>query len=167
MSNPLLDLGPCQVLYNSVNLGKTFGGVKFRDEVKSKDILTDQDGETPVDGVLTGRLVEAQIPLTQTSLAILGDVIPGAVDGAANLKVSNVVGGAMYANAKKLVLKPLVDQTPGAEATWLTVHKAYPISKVEIGYDNSGQRVFNVTFKAFPDQTSGQVGELWRVGAAS
>jgi hypothetical protein len=74
----------------------------------------------------------------------------------------------MFANAEELILKPLVNNTASATTTeWLHVHKTYPVAAVEFGYDNSGQRIINVTFRAFPDDTSGQVGEIWRMGPAS
>jgi hypothetical protein len=74
----------------------------------------------------------------------------------------------MFANAHELVLKPMTNNlastTPGE---WLHVHKAFPIAKIDWSFDNAGQRVVMVTFKAFPDTLSGQVGEIWRMGAAA
>lgn len=167
MSAPIKDLGPCRLIYNSVDLGLTSGGVKFKDEVKSKDILADQHGETPIDAVLTGRAVEIEAPLLQSSLAILEDVIAGAVVTGTSMEVSNSIGGTMYANAHELIIKPAVDSVASATTTeWLHILKAYPVAKLDFGYDANGVRVFKVTFKAFPDQTSGQVGLMWRIGPA-
>jgi hypothetical protein len=74
----------------------------------------------------------------------------------------------MFANSQQLILKPLVDNIPSSDDTeWLYVHRAYPIADAELTYDNSSQRVVKVTFKAFPDDASGQVGEIWRMGPIS
>jgi len=83
------------------------------------------------------------------------------------LKVSTHVGGAMYASAKEIIVKPVVDNVASVTTSeWLHIHKAYPVPGFEVTYDNAGQRVWRVTFKVFPSETSGQIGELWRYGPA-
>lgn len=167
MALPIGDLGPCQVLWGGEDLGATLGGVTFKEEVTSVDIKEDGHGETPVDAVFTGRKVTIECKFTRSSLEQLEAMITGSVAGATNLKVVNTVGDQMFANAEELILKPLVNNVASATATeWLHVHKTYPVAAVEFGYDNSGQRIINVTFRAFPDDASGQVGEIWRMGPA-
>jgi hypothetical protein len=162
------DLGPCQVLYNAVDLGPTLGGVTFKEELHSVDIKEDGHGDTPVDAIFTGRIVTIECKFTRQTLAQLEAVIESSTKGASNLKVVNSVGNDMFADAEELILKPLVDNVASVTASeWLHVHRAYPIASVELPYDNSGQRIVNVTFKAFPDDATGQVGEIWRIGAAS
>ncbi len=173
MPNPNKDLGPCSVLWDrsgaNLQLNPTFGGVTFRDEVLHVEVKEDQQGESPVDHVHTGRIVEVTVPMTRSSLAQLEAAIAGSVDSTspANLKVSNKVGAACFANAKELTIKPVEDGVASAEATWLYVHRCYPFSNLEWVYDNAGQRVTNVVFKAYPDDMSGQVYEMWRMGAYS
>ena len=168
MALPIGDLGPCQVLWGSDDLGPTLGGVVFKEEVHSVDIKEDGHGDTPVDAVFTGRLVTIECKFTRSSLTQLEAMITSSTAGGSNLKVVNTVGDQMFANAEELILKPLVNNTASATTTeWLHVHKTYPVAAVELGYDNSGQRIINVTFRAFPDDTSGQVGEIWRMGPAS
>jgi len=165
---PIKDLGPCQVLFNSVDLGPTLGGVKFKEEQRSVDIKEDGHGETPVDAVTTGKLSSVEVSFTRSTLAQLAAVIESATAGANNLKVVNSVGNQMFADAKELILKPLVDNVPSTDANeWLHIHRAYPLGAPEFTYDNSNQRVIPVVFKCFPDDLSTQVGEIWRVGPAS
>ena len=165
---PLGDLGPCQVKFNSVDLGYTHGGVKFRDEVLTVDILADQSGETPVNTVTKGRKCEAEVPLTASSLTILESIVAGATAGASNLVVANTVGKDGRTNSHDLILTRIVDNEPSTDPDeTLTIFVAFPASKIEWGFDNSGQRVTLVTFKVFPDDASGNVGNMWRVGPAA
>ena len=166
--NPNKDLGPCSVLWDrsgaNIQVNPTFGGVSFRDEVLHVEIKEDQQGESPVDHVHTGRIVEVTVPMTRSTLAQLEAAIAGSVDSATNLKVSNKVGQSCFVNARELVIKPVEDSVAAAESTWLYVHRCYPFSNLEWIYDNAGQRVTNVVFKAYPDDQSGQVNEMWLMG---
>lgn len=169
MPNPNKDLGPCSVLWDqtgvNLQLNPTFGGVSFRDEVLHVEIKEDQQGETPVSHVHTGRIVEVTVPMTRSTLAKLEAAIKGSTEGTANLTVNNRVGQDTFPDAKELVIKPVEDGTATAEATWLYVHRCYPFSNLEWMYDNAGQRVTNVIFKAYPDDETGKVNEMWRMGA--
>lgn len=168
MSLPIGDLGPCQVLWDNTDLGPTFGGVSFKEEVHSVDIKEDGHGDTPVDAIFTGRLDSIECKFTRSTLAQLEKMITASTAGGTNLKVINTVGDQMFADSKELILKPLVNNTASATTTeWLHVHRTYPIAAVEFGYDNANQRIISVTFRAFPDDTSGQVNEIWRMGPES
>ncbi|MCK4830049.1 hypothetical protein KA005_80765, partial [bacterium] len=62
-ASPIKDLGPCIVIWDNngaveLQLSPSFGGVLFRDEVLGVDVKEDQQGETIVDSVHTGRVVE-------------------------------------------------------------------------------------------------------------
>jgi len=170
-SAPNKDLGPCSVLWDlalaNLELNPTFGGVKFKDDLATADVKEDGHGETPVDAVTIGRISEITVPMTRSSLAQLEAAIKGAVAGVSNLKVSNDVGTSLFPLAKEVIIKPLVNNVPSVTTTeWLHIHRAYPIAQLEWTYDNAGQRVTNVVFKVFPDDLSGQVGEIWRMGPA-
>ena len=151
MALPVKDLGPCQVLYNNVDLGPTLGGVKFKETLNSVDIKEDGHGVTPVDAIFTGRVVTVEATFTRSSLAQLESMIESSTAGADNLAVVNSVGNVASSD----------------DTEWLYVHRAYPIADAVLTYDNSSQRVVKVTFKAFPDDASGQVGEIWRMGPIS
>lgn len=168
MALPIGDLGPVQVLWGGTDLGPTFGGVVFKEEVHSVDIKEDGHGDSPVDAVFTGRLVTIECKFTRSTLAQLEAMITSSTAGATNLKVVNTVGDQMLANAEELILKPLVNNVASVTSTeWIHVHETYPVAAVEFGYDNSGQRIINVTFRAFPSSASGMVGEIWRMGPAA
>lgn len=161
MSEALLkDLGPCQVTFNSVDLGKTKGGVKFRDSMNQVEVMEDQAGSTPVDHIQTGRKISVEVPMTRSTLAQLAAVIPGVSNFTTYLKVSNHAGIARAATAAKLVLQPLVDGVPSGDA--LTIFKASPNMDMELTFDNENQRVYKVTFNVYPDSTAGNV--LYQIG---
>jgi len=164
------DMGPCHVKWDEetsdIDLNPTHGGVVFKDEVLQVEVKEDQEGETPVDAVHTGRIVELTVPMTRSTLNQLEAAIKGSVEGASNLKVSNKVGVNVFPLAKEIVIKPIEDGVAAANTTWLYIHRCYPFSNLEWNWDNENQRVTNVVFKAYPDDKTGQVGEMWRIGPA-
>jgi len=160
-------MGPCSVEWNGAVVGPTQGGVKFKVEAKVVEIKEDGYGNFAVDGVLTGVEVgDVEVPLTRFTLAQL-DVLTQDADLAGSvLTVPNPVGMAMYANAKALVLKPLVNNVPSAVTTeWVTFLKAYPYAKWEVGYDNQNQRIYKVAFKIFVCQESPNINDFMKIGA--
>lgn len=176
-TGPVRDLGPCCVIWDptgvNLELGPTFGSVTFRSEDQSEDIFHDEYGVAPVDAVFTGRIATLEVPMTSPNLvnltAMIHDATKHKVLGKYKImKVPNVVGDNMLPVAKEIILKPEIDLVCSATTSeWLHIFRCYPVDSIEIGFDNAGQRVYNVTFKCFPDDASGQVGQLWRLGPAS
>jgi len=163
------DLGPCSVTWDKVGanleLNPTFGGVTFKYEESFVDIKEDGQGETAVDSIHTGNITELTLPMARSTLAQLAAVIGGGAVTGDTLKVSNIVGGAAFANAKQIIVKPLVNNVPTVnENEWLYIYRAYPFPSLEWIYDNAGQRVTNVVFKAYPDDAAPYVGGMFRVG---
>ena len=156
----LKDLGPCQITFDSVDLGKTMGGVTFRDSVVEVKVLEDQAGSTPVDTILTGRTIEVEVPMSRSTLAQLAKVIPGASNGGSYVLVKNQAGIARAANAALLVLQPLVDGVASGDA--LTIFLASPSTDIELTFDNENQRVYKVKFIAYPDADNSN--RLYQIG---
>ena len=165
------DLGPSVVTWDptgtDIDLNPTLGGVHFRQEDLQVDVKEDQHGDTPVDSVQIGKLCEVDVPMVRSSIAQLREVIAGAVSGASNMVVSNAVGGAVYANAKELIIKPVVDGVEDADTdTWLHILFAYPKTNLDQAYDAATQRATMVTFKGYPSQTTATLRQMWRYGPA-
>ena len=171
MASPLLDLSPCVIDYDggTVVFNKTQGGVKFRYQEFNAPIKEDQTGsETDVDEISTGAKCELEVPLTREELADLNYLFGNSSQTSSYLKVSNPVAESKFAGAVALIVKPIINGTVSTTNTqWLTIHRASPTINMELAYDNSGQRVFMVTFKGFPDDHSSRVGEFWRAGPTS
>lgn len=172
-ASPIRDLGPCSVIWDiegtALELSPTHGGVEFKDDLKTKDINEDGQGDTPVDSVTIGRTVSVVVPMTRSSLAQLIATIKGAaLVGTANMHVSNDVGSALFALSKSLTIKPKVNGAVSVVATeWLYIYNAYPLANLDIKWDNSTQKTAKVTFTCFPSQVSGSIGKMWRIGAAA
>lgn len=156
----LKDLGPCQVTFNSVDLGKTLGGVTFRDSMNQVPVMEDQAGSTPVDHILTGRNIQVEVPMSRSTLAQLTTVIPGSSSFGSFTIVSNHAGIARAANAAQLVLTPLVDGVASGDS--LTIYKASPITDIELTFDNENQRVYKVMFNVYPDSENSN--RLYKIG---
>jgi hypothetical protein len=161
--NPLKDLGPCAVIFDSVDLGSTMGGVIFRHTEESRPVREDQKGVSDVDGIKVGASCSIEVPLTRTALGQLAKVVGASSYTGSKLKVRLAVGISLLDNAKQLILKPIVNGvTSTTQAEWLTIPKAYAKADFELAYNNEGQRVYKVIFTAFPDTTNSN--ELWRIG---
>ena len=154
---PLRDLGPCYVYWNAVLVGPTHGGVKVKIDDATKLIHEDQSGEAPVDEVFTGRKIAAiDVPLTRVTITQLNAVVSGSTKTNDSIDLPNAVGGNMYDSAKQLMLKPIINGTVSVDANeWLVLYKTYPSTKMELGWDNSGQRIYKVSFSVFPVANSG------------
>lgn len=168
---PFRDLGPCHVRWDpngaNIDLNPTLGGVKWRDSLQFTDILEDPQGDTPVDAVTKGRIVEVEIPMTRFSLHQLSEVIEGSSISGTKLEVSNAVGNAMYAHAAEIIIKPSEENVASSTTTeWMHFLHAFPVIDQEIIYDNSAQRVAKVLFKCFPSQTTASLNKIYRYGPA-
>lgn len=70
-------LGVCNVLFDGIDLGFTKGGVEVEVATSTHEITVDQLGETPIDEIITGRTVQATVPLAETTLDNLVAIMPG------------------------------------------------------------------------------------------
>ena len=170
-------LGPCALTWQNATgglaLGKTEGDVSVTLQETFADIMHDQDGTAPTDGVVTGTMMEVVTPLSQATVAILAELLAGgtlnAVTGEdGELEISTGVGTSMLENAFELEIVRYVD---GAASTdpddKLSILKAYPVVDASLVYGKETQRVVNVTWKCFPSTVTGDVGVIARFGSAT
>jgi len=146
------DLGVCDVTFDGTSLGEAAGAVIFREELTEAPVKENSKGD--VDDIITGSTVTVEIPLARNSLAELAVIMPHASydDVAGTLIMSNPVNISLAALAKELILKPIVDGIVSVTPTdWLTVYKCSPRTAVELTFDEETQRIFTVTFKAYPN----------------
>lgn len=172
MANYNRNLGPCLVEFSSTDLGETFGGVIFRVTEETAPVVFDQLGTTPVDEIETGKMVEVEVPLTDTTLATLEALLSGASGSGTSvasgqLTVKQTAGQSKYDNAGLLKLTPVESNGVGATSGIIHVFKAAPIAQIEQTFDNSEQRVTKFLFKGFPDRSSGVAAyRMWGVDPA-
>jgi hypothetical protein len=72
-------LGVCQVLWNGVDLGYTQGGVEVTVKTDTHKVNVDQFGKTTINEYILGREVSVKVPLAETTLANLLQVMPGSI----------------------------------------------------------------------------------------
>ena len=174
-TSPMKDMGPCEVVWkygesDAAYLGKTFGGVKVTMETNAADIFEDQNGDAPVNAVLTGSVTKVEMTLTRLSLDELRRVM--LVDEVTGkpcvVPIENQVGCDLYDLAKALVIKPLcgnvISENP---CEWLYIAKAYPLVGLDLTYDKDTQRTFPVTWKCFVSYESGESGTFGTMGMDS
>lgn len=109
-------LGVCNVLFDGVDLGYTKGGVEVEVQTNTHEVLVDQFGETPISEIITGRTVQATVPLAETTLENLVAIMPGSRLVSDGVKAVGTVtfSSAAPVNGDKIVLA-------GEEFTWKTV----------------------------------------------
>lgn len=168
---PMGDIGPCEVVWDyggtPVNLSPFLGRVSLTGEDSVAKVFEETYGDAAVDGVFSGSVLALTIPMTRSTLDQLEKALPGTSLNGSVLTLSNLCGGAMYENAKAIVIKPIVNRVPSTNhATWSHIYKAHPMRAFELGYDRSGQRTFVVKFMVFPSLESGQEGEFGTLGVA-
>lgn len=174
-TSPILDMGPAEVVWgygdsDAAYLGHTLGGVKVTMETNAADILEDQNGDAPVNAVLTGSVVNVEMTLTRLSITELRRVM--LTSEPAGLPcvtpIENQIGCDMYSLAKALVIKPLCGNVVSVNpCEWLHIYKAYPLVGLDLTYDKDTQRVFPVKFKVFVSYDSGESGTFGTIGMDS
>lgn len=161
-----IKIGACKVLFNGVDLGHTKGGVTVNYKPDFSDILADQWGETPVDKALLSEEFTVTVPLTESQISNIKVAIPlGTVGGATNGKmtVGKNAGARLAAVAGQLILHPLANAATDASND-VVLYKAVVADEVEIGYNNEDQRILEVTFFAFVDETKADGSWLGHMG---
>lgn len=71
-------LGVCTTIFDGRDLGLTKGGVEVEVSTSTHEVKVDQFGETPIGELVTGRMVSASVPLAETTLENLVQIMPGA-----------------------------------------------------------------------------------------
>jgi len=156
MARADLDLGPCQVNYGTagaeVDLGRTEGGVRVAFATDVTDLMSDQWGTQPEDGVITGQGARITVPLAEYTLTNLGIALHQSLIGDGLIEGVRLVGTKMRSLAESLLLKKYVDGVVSAnEEDWIRFPVAAAAANPEILFDKSTQRIIEVEFIAYPD----------------
>ena len=163
------DLGPCIIVWNSLEVGKSIGNVKVKFEQATADVQEDQMGLTKVDLVTMGyKSQEVTVPATRLTLSQIETVTHNAVKTNQSVEFFNAAGEDLYDLSEELILKPAQDGAAVADANqWWHFMKAYPITKLDVGYGVKDQRVWDITFTVFPSLGTGSdFGLTHRIGPA-
>jgi hypothetical protein len=71
-------LGVCKVFYGGVDLGLTKGGVEVEVTTETYKVEVDQYGQTAIKEQVMGRNVSARIPMAESTLENMANLMPGA-----------------------------------------------------------------------------------------
>ena len=148
MARENIKLGACNVTFKSTNLGLTKGGVEVSVETTTYPITVDQHGETSIDEFITKRQFKISVPMAETTLALLGLVLPGSQVVSGQLVVKNAVGVSLIDGAGLLTLVP---SAGGGNDEPIEFVKANTAGNFSFAYRHNQERIYNVEFTAYPD----------------
>jgi len=159
-----VELGVCDVTFNSVALGHTKGGVEVSYEPVYKDVSVDKYGETVVEKYLIGEKLTVKAILAEFTLANLHVAMPkaspaGAAD--ARLTLGANAGKVGSDDAHELVLHP---SSEGTRRHDIVLHKALVSSSVLLPHLVDEEKVFEVTFEALLDESKSDGNYLGFIG---
>lgn len=157
--------GPCEIKLDGTSIGHTQEGVAFTYTPSVRERTVDEYGETPIELILTGERIEVVARISQWELAKLRVAFPAGVQGTDYQGIGRPAGYELGSNqAKELVIHPLEQSGTTYD---VTLWKAVAGSPVEIGYNNEGDRMFEVTFLALADPTKPSDQVLGKIGSPS
>ncbi|MCP1540059.1 hypothetical protein [Methylorubrum extorquens] len=154
-------LGVCLVFFGDTDLGYTKGGVEVEVATETHEVQVDQFGKSPIDEVIMGRTVTAKVPLAETTLDNMVKIMPGAklvADKAdpnrKKVVVPNAVGTSLLKIAKELRFHPKANALDDLSDDF-TIPLAATAGGLQFAYQLENERIFNCTFKGYPNATDG------------
>lgn len=96
-------MGVCRAYLGARDLGLTKGGVEVAVTTETYKSEVDQYGKTPIKEQIMGRLVTAKVPMAESTLANIGDLMPGAALVTDGVKASATVTFAVNPTAATTV----------------------------------------------------------------
>jgi hypothetical protein len=155
-------IGVCKITFDGTDLGYTQGGVDVEVTTDTHKVTIDQFGNTPISEYIMGRSITVTAPLAETTLETLAKVMPDTlVEGTTAKKatVSTGIGSNLRDTAAELRLHPigLLDTDMSED---LVIPLAATAGAIKFAYKLDAERVFNVTFNGYPDDT----GKLFYIG---
>lgn len=156
-----VQLGTCSVLFGAVDLGLTKGGVEVQVQTQTYKVTVDQFGSTEINEYITGRTASVKVPMAETDVTLLSSVIPNSTlvtDGTTptkmKLEVNTSSGTSLRTYADKLVLHPIAQDAASKNFDFV-LPIASPTGDFTFAYKLDAERIYEVTFYAYPDLTTG------------
>lgn len=148
-------IGVCKLTFGTVDLGYTKGGVDVEVTTDTHKTTIDQFGNTPISEYIMGRSIVVTAPLAETTMENLSATMPGTlVEGTTEKKatVSTGVGTNLRDGAQELRLHPIgLSDTDQSED--LVIPFAATAGAMKFAYKIDDERIFNVQFTGYPDDT--------------
>lgn len=161
------DIGPCQCLFNGVDLGGTSGNVKIKFKYDKKALMADQTGKTMLDEAVTGMEcgVETQFQETRnkTNFQLL---FPSAslttTSGHSYISFNDQTALRQLALSAPLQLHPLEEALSSNDYDWY-FYKAIPKEDSEYTFGPAEQSKLKIHWDILLDLTVSP-GRMFRVG---
>jgi len=153
-----IKMGTCKITFDGQDLGLTMGGVEVTVETTTKETKVDQFGDTVANETIMGRNITVSAPLAETTLDNMILLMPGTikvVDSADPTKmkaqITSGTGISLLSRAKELILHPI--NLPDSDVSEdLIIPLAATAGAMNFAYKYDEERVFNTTFKGYPDR---------------
>lgn len=161
-----IDLGPCVIEVDGTDIGFSEGDVIARFTPGVVPVVVAQHGQTPLDYVSIGDLLEAEVNLAQHDLAVLAEVMPlGAVEASSYTGFGRAPGKDLSDEAQMWEFIPIKDGTKD-ETRRIMIHKGVATVGPEVTFSAGGEkRTFPVTVSALADLTKATGDRLGRIYA--
>lgn len=154
-------MSTCKVTFDGNDLGLTIGGVDVKVASTTHETKVDQFGDTVANEFIMGRTITVTVPLAETTLQNLVAIMPGAtlVTDATDptklrVDVTSGVGQSLLAIAKEMILHP-IDKADTDVSEDLNIPLCATAGAIDFAYMYNKERVFNCTFKGYPDRANG------------
>jgi hypothetical protein len=153
--------GPCRVTFDvggtsPLVIETTIGGVELNLEFATRDVKTDQTGDTPVKKIKKATSCKAVVPIGEYDHKTLAKMIPtstlitNTTSGKSKVVVNGNAGQDLLQYAKPVLIEPL---DVGIDYS-ITILKGLPNPQIKFKFDTDTDRVIGVEIEAFPDPTS-------------
>ena len=147
-------IGPAVLVFNGNELGETHGGASVLIDGESVKTYADKTGRVARYKVRVARQVMVKAALTEPTLDQMAKIFGATVEaGTATsaLTLKTGVGKDLTADAKTLIIKPIVDDAVSTDAgDWIYIPKASIEAKCEVPYNYDAQRTWAFEAEAHP-----------------
>jgi|GEM_PF-2453252 len=162
-----LDIGPCQVLFNSVDLGATLKNVTIKFKYEKTPLMADQYGKTILDMAISGMDVTVETEIAETrDKSKFSAIFPSALLGGTSphqyIDFKDQTALRQLSLAQTLLLHPLVDASSAHDNEWY-FFKALPLEDSTYVFGPTEQAVLKVTWRILLD-TSVTPARMFRAG---
>jgi len=155
-----LEMGPCYVTFDDIDLGLTKGGVEVEFTTEVADITADQYGDSILNQYIKGRGVKVKVPMAENNLTKFAAIFPAAtlVTNGTNKKLvfRDGVGTSLRDLASTLVLHPK-NKAANDKSRDFTVLLAMCKGDMSFAYKHDDQRVFMLEFTGYNDLETGEL----------
>ena len=149
-----------------VVLTPAMGGVTLKSAQSVVEVKQDGEGDAPIDHVTKGKVASLDMNLSAMDLDRIVLAAYGCTLSTLEHHMSNKVGNSLRAEAKVVLIKPLVDGIASTDETsWITIPLCSPpVETLELVMDDENQKTWACTMFMYPHTATGFARVLWYTG---